>query len=126
MKLLGRLAKSPPLSSTEDKTKRLSFLPRLLASTIETIDQTWLLVWKTTLVLSRHPLAIWAQVLTPILVCCFVFGVQCMVDTLISKFVNFIESGNSRKRPFRLRKGCKCAKYPHLQPPYFELGEFPP
>ena len=107
MKSLGGLTKPAPPSSTEDKAKRLSLLSRLLLSAIETLDQTWLLVWKTALVLSRHPLAIWAQILAPVLVCFFVFGVQCMVDSLISKFVDLDPLAESIDR-IPLCKGVDC------------------
>lgn len=107
MKLLGRLSQPPPLPVTEDKAKRLSLFSRLLLPVVETADQTWLLVWKTILVLSRHPLAIWAQILAPILVCFFVFGVQCMVDSLVSKFVDFDPVSESIDR-IALCKGVDC------------------
>jgi len=105
--MLGRFTKPPPLPVTEDKAKRLSLLSRLLLPAVETLDQTWLLVWKTALVLSRHPLAIWAQILAPVLVCFFVFGVQCMVDSLISKFVDLDPLAESIDR-IPLCKGVDC------------------
>ena len=94
---------SLPLPSSSDKHKPSSFLSSLRFSLFSLLDQTYLLTYKTFLVLSRHPISLYAQVLAPIFLCLFVYTVQVMVQHTLARYID----PNPQSEPISVIPRCR-------------------